>query len=104
MPPLIRHSRESGNPCCDRKFKMDPRFRGDDGIGTAAHDVNGSPPPIEAFEGRLFAGMTALGTARHWVPRLMILILLADEPQCLMRSPQHVPLLEAHGEQAVHRS
>jgi hypothetical protein len=34
----------------------------------------------------------------------MILILLADEPQRLMRSAQHMPLLEPHGEQPVHGS
>jgi hypothetical protein len=30
------------------------------------------------------------------VPRRMILIFLADEPQRLMRSAQHMPLLEPH--------
>ncbi len=41
----LRHSRGSGNPCCDPKVRVDPRFRGDDDPMTTGAPERRDPEP-----------------------------------------------------------
>ena len=73
------------------------------------HIESGRIPVTASYRDDIAAMPRAIGEVTRILGALRrvfrrILIFLPDKPQRLMRSPQHMPLLESHGKQPVHRS